>query len=171
MTGLPPGTASFTGRDSDMAAVLSTLAPPPAQVPIAAIGGMGGVGKTELAIQAARTALARGWFPGGVLFADLRGYDPDPALRVDPSQALDGLLRAIGVPGEHVPPTLESRSRLLRSILAAYANKKRRVLVVVDNVSSATQAAPLLPSDGVCAAIVTSRQVLGDLDARLIDLD
>ena len=35
-----------------------------------AVGGMGGIGKTELAVQAARTALARGWFVGGVLFVD-----------------------------------------------------------------------------------------------------
>jgi tetratricopeptide (TPR) repeat protein len=105
------------------------------------------------------------------LFADLRGYDPDPGLRVDPGQALEGFLRAVGVPGEHVPPVVEDRSRLLRSLLAAYAPRGRRVLVVADNVSTSGQAASLLPSDGACAAIVTSRHVLADLDARLLNLD
>src|SRR5262249_23705352 len=146
MTGLPPATPTFTGRDTDMTTLLDTLTPPvnpatpatdrpmpTAALVTAAVGGMGGIGKTELAIQAAHTAVARGWFPGGVLFADMRGYDPDPALRFGPGQALDGFLRAVGVPGEHIPPEVQDRSRLLRSVLAAYAAEGRRVLVVVDN--------------------------------------
>src|ERR1700733_2805155 len=180
MTGLPPATPAFTGRDTELDILLDTLAPPqPADGPtsstpttalVTAVGGMGGIGKTELAIQAARAALARGWFPGGVLFADLRGYDPDPALRGDPGQALEGFLRAAGVPGDQVPSAVEDRSRLLRSVRAAYASRGRRVLVVADNVSAAGQARPLLPSDGGCAAIVTSRHALADLDARLLSL-
>ncbi|MER6664637.1 tetratricopeptide repeat protein [Amycolatopsis japonica] len=176
MTGLPPATPSFTGRDSDLADLLGILAPvknptqaQPALV-TAAVGGMGGVGKTELALQAARIALARGWFPGGVLFTDMRGYDTDPAVRRGPGQALDGMLRAVGLPGEHIPADVQDRSRLLRSVLAAYAAGGRRVLVVVDNVATGGQALPLMPSDGVCAAIVTSRHVLADLDARLLNL-
>jgi len=176
MTGIPPTTPSFTGRDSDLATLLVTLAPVenPAALPTlvtAAVGGMGGVGKTELALQAARAAVARGWFPGGVLFTDMRGYDTDPAVRRGPGQALEGLLRAVGIPGEHIPADVEDRSRLLRSVLAAYGARGRRVLVVVDNVSTSGQALPLLPSDGACAAIVTSRHVLADLDARLLNLD
>lgn len=175
MTGLPPTTPTFTGRDSDLTALLDTLAPVENRslptVCTAAIGGMGGVGKTELALQAARIALARGWFPGGILFTDMRGYDPDEAVRREPGQALEGLLRAVGVPGEHIPADVQDRSRLLRSVLATYAAQGRRVLVVVDNVSAGGQALPLLPSDGSCAAIVTSRHVLADLDARLLNLD
>jgi hypothetical protein len=101
----------------------------------------------------------------------MRGYDPDPALRLDPGQALEGFLRAVGVPGEHIPIETQDRARLLRSVLAAYASARRRVLVVIDNVSTSEQAQPLLPSDGSCAAIVTSRYVLADLDARLLNLD
>ncbi|QWF85132.1 tetratricopeptide repeat protein [Amycolatopsis sp. CA-230715] len=177
MTGLPPATPSFTGRDSDLAALLDTLTPsetaegPVPTLVTAAVGGMGGIGKTELALQAARTALDRGWFPGGVLFTDMRGYETDPGLRHGPGHALESFLRAVGVPGEHIPADVQDRSRLLRSVLATYAAKGRRVLLVIDNVSTSGQAVPLLPSDGSCAAIVTSRHVLADLDARLLNLD
>jgi hypothetical protein len=50
-----------------------------------------------------------------VLFIDLLGYDQ---ASVEPGQALDGLLRALGVPGEHIPPGAEARAGLYRSVLA-----------------------------------------------------
>ncbi|MFD9864820.1 hypothetical protein [Streptomyces alboflavus] len=56
-------------------------------------------------------------------------------------------------------------------MLAAYAREHRRILVVVDNASTADQAGPLLPTDGTTAALVTSRHTLDGLDARLHDLD
>jgi tetratricopeptide (TPR) repeat protein len=105
-----------------------------------------------------------------VLFVDMFGYDLDPSRCLSPGQALEGFLRAVGVPGEHIPSSIQDRSRLLRSVLAAYVAKRRRVLVVVDNVRTAEQARPLLPSDGTCAAIVTSRDSLANLDARLLKL-
>ncbi|MBC6459943.1 ATP-binding protein [Actinomadura sp. HBU206391] len=176
LAGLPPGSAAFTGRDAELAEVLETLAPGgesggPAAVVVtaAAVGGLAGVGKTELAVQAARAALSRDWFPGGVLFVDMFGYDD--ARRRDPGQVLDGMLRALGVPGQHVPPDGDDRGRLYASVLAEFAARGRRILVVIDNASTGEQARPLLPADGACAAIVTSRHTLGLLGARLLDLD
>jgi predicted ATPase len=49
----------------------------PGPVLISAVGGLGGVGKTALALHAAHAARAR--FPGGTLFANMRGYDDAPA--------------------------------------------------------------------------------------------
>ncbi|MFC5668101.1 tetratricopeptide repeat protein [Kitasatospora misakiensis] len=177
LSGLPPASPAFTGRDAELAAVLADLAPdvrdhpgtaPVAVTAVTAVAGLAGVGKTELAVQAAAKAVHdEGWFPGGVLFVDLFGYDP--ARRVTPEQALDGLLRAVGVPGEHVPPTVQDRSRLLRSALDALARAGRRVLLVLDNAATAEQVRPLLPADGSTAALVTSRHTL-DLDARLHEL-
>ncbi|MBC6465832.1 tetratricopeptide repeat protein [Actinomadura alba] len=176
LLGLPPWSAAFTGRDAELAEVLETLAPhredggsAAVVVTAAAVGGLAGIGKTELAVQAARAALSRGWFPGGVLFVDMFGYDDDR--RRDPAPVLDGLLRALGVPGEHVPPDGADRARLYASVLAEFAARGRRVLVVVDNAGTEDQARPLLPAAGGCAAIVTSRHTLGLLGARLLDLD
>jgi tetratricopeptide (TPR) repeat protein len=104
-----------------------------------------------------------------VLFSDLFGYDPTRSL--DPGQVLEGFLHALAIPGEHIPPETQDRVRLYASVLAAYAREKRRILVVIDNAASHEQAKPLLPAEQSCAAIVTSRDTLGMLDARLVDLD
>ena len=89
---------------------------------------------------------------------------------MDPHRVLDGLLRALGVSPEHIPPDTQDRKRLYVSVLAAYAQQGQRILVVIDNVSSAGHAVPLLPADGMTGAVVTSRHTLADLDAFLLDL-
>lgn len=173
LAGLPPASGTFTGRDDQLKELLGGLDPEHPQsraVLVWAVAGLGGVGKTELVLQAAHHALARqGWFPGGVLFVDLFGYDSER--RLTPEAALGSLLRALGMPDEHVPAELQERARLYRSVLSAYAEQGRRLLVVVDNASTSEQAAPLLPSDPRIPALVTSRHRLADLDARLYNLD
>ncbi|MBZ9599273.1 tetratricopeptide repeat protein [Streptomyces erythrochromogenes] len=178
LSGLPAPASAFTGRDQQVERLLADLAPATGgagtggrrTVLVSAVSGLAGIGKTELAVQTATRALGEpGWFPGGVLFVDLFGYDPGRSL--SPERALEGLLRALAVPGEHIPDGLEDRQRLYRSVLAAYAREGRRILVIVDNASTAGQAGPLLPTDGATAALVTSRHTLDGLDARLHDLD
>lgn len=175
LSGLPSASRTFTGREAevedllrDLAPAVEPCAPPGAATSRVAVAGLAGVGKTELVVQAAARALAQpGWFPGGVLFVDLFGYDPER--RVAPEEALAGFLRALGLPGEHVPAGVQDRTRLYHSVLAAFAEQGRRILVVVDNASSAEHAVPLLPTDGATAALLTSRHTL-DVDARLHDL-
>ncbi|MET7636912.1 tetratricopeptide repeat protein [Streptomyces sp. NPDC005499] len=177
LSGLPTASPTFSGRETDLKELVQTLAPAAGQqrtVPAAsqptrtAVAGLAGVGKTELVIQCAVQALHKpDWFPGGVLFVDMFGYDRDRI--VAPEQALESLLRALGMPGEHMPVGLQGRCRLYRSVLAAFAERGRRILVVIDNVSTAEQARPLLPTDGINAALITSRHTL-DIDARLHDL-
>ncbi|WP_405428452.1 tetratricopeptide repeat protein [Streptomyces erythrochromogenes] len=176
LAGLPKPASAFTGRGQHVERLLANLAPATGgggeqrTVLVSAVSGLAGIGKTELVIQTASQALRQpGWFPGGVLFVDLFGYDPERSL--SPERALEGLLRALAVPGEHIPGGLEDRQRLYRSVLAAYAREGRRILVVVDNASTTGQASPLLPTDGINAALVTSRHTLDGLDARLHDLD
>ncbi|MEV5957012.1 tetratricopeptide repeat protein [Streptomyces sp. NPDC051987] len=170
LSGMPPASSTFTGREDEVADLLQVLDPGARRqrVLVTAVVGLAGIGKTELVVQAATRAVrADGWFPGGVLFVDMFGYDPER--RLPPERALDGLLRALGIPSEHIPPDLQDRSRLYRSALAAFAAAGRRVLTVIDNVSTAEQVRPLLPSDGITACLITSRHTL-DLDARLHDL-
>ncbi|MFI9269904.1 tetratricopeptide repeat protein [Kitasatospora sp. NPDC052896] len=172
LSGLPPASPTFTGREKQVAELLRALAPSREQEysgRVTAVAGLAGVGKTELVVQTATQALREpDWFPGGVLFVDMFGYNDERFLF--PERALDGLLRALGMPGEHVPASLQDRSRLYRSVLAAFAEQGRRILVVIDNASTSEQVRPLLPTDPSTATLLTSRHTL-DLDARLHDLD
>ena len=114
---LPPLASGFTGREAELAQVAGLLDPAgdAGAVVVSAVAGLAGVGKTALAVQAAHAARSLGWFAGGVLFIDLHGYDSSP---VQPGQALDALLRALGIRGEHIPDGTEERAGLYRSVLA-----------------------------------------------------
>ncbi|MFT7837986.1 tetratricopeptide repeat protein [Saccharothrix sp. BKS2] len=170
LSGLPPASPVFTGRERVVEELLRSLTPSDRSPrgPVAVVTGLAGIGKTELAVHTAtRATRERGLFPGGVLFVDLAGYDGERG--PTPERALTGLLLALGIPAEHVPDGVQDLSRLYRSALAALADQGRPVLVVIDNVATADQARPLLPSDGATAALVTSRHT-PDLDARLHEL-
>lgn len=163
---LPSATARITGRSNELAALAELLRPTQAEgaVFVSAVVGMAGVGKTALAVRAGHMARQRGWFAGGALFVDMHGYDEVP---VQPGQALDSLLRALGVPPEHIPPGTEQRAGLYRSILA---QTEEQVLLVIDNVSSEAQVRPLLPGAGPHKTLITSRHKLAALDAALVDI-
>lgn len=171
-----PAQPVFVGRDAELALVVDALDPTGAEIAggsvvVTAVAGLAGVGKTALAVRAAHDALAAGWFPGGVLMVDLRGYDP-PDRRVLPTAALASLLGALGTPGEHIPSDQADRERLWRSLLAHRGRAGERMLVVLDNASSAEQVRPLLPALGGHRVVVTSRHSLADLDgARLLDVE
>lgn len=156
---LPAAAGHFTGRQAELDMLVRKLDPTRAAgvtVVISAIEGPAGVGKTALAVHAAHHVADR--FPDGVLFADLHGFTPD-ADPTPPEQLLDRLLRDLGVPGPQIPPDLDARLGLYRSVLAG-----RRVLIVLDNAAHETQVQPLLPATAGCAALVTSRRRLASLD-------
>jgi DNA-binding SARP family transcriptional activator/tetratricopeptide (TPR) repeat protein len=150
---LPPDTADFTGRDAEVVELTAALGEPGTSA-IAAISGMGGVGKTVLALHVAHLLAAR--FPDGQLYAQL-GSGSSPR---DPGQVLGGFLTALGIAGHAVPGPLEERTALFRSLLAG-----RRVLVVLDNAAGEQQVRPLLPGSPGSAVIVTSRTRLAGLGA------
>ena len=163
---LPPLAAGFTGRDVELAQVAGLLDPAAGAgtVVVSAVAGLAGVGKTTLAVHASHAARLSGWFPGGVLFIDLHGYDQSP---VQPGQALDALLRALGVPGEYIPEDTEQRAGLYRSALAQIRDP---MLIVADNASAEVQVRPLIPGPGPHRVIITSRHTLARLGARLLDV-
>ncbi|GAA3145863.1 tetratricopeptide repeat protein [Streptomyces echinatus] len=166
---LPPRAAGFTGRDEELGRLRTALAPSglgsgaEQAVLVTAVSGLGGIGKTALAVQAAYAAREAGWFPGGVLFVDLHGYDDVP---VSADQALQSLLRALGVEPEHIPTTADERAGLYRSVLA----EREAMLILADNASSPDQVRPLLPGGGPHRVLVTSRDRLPQLGARLVPL-
>ncbi|WP_329001897.1 NB-ARC domain-containing protein [Kribbella sp. NBC_00709] len=152
---LPYDGAAFVGRDDVLAQVVDALRTGgPAVV---AIDGMAGVGKTALAVRAARQLAEV--YPDGRLFIDLHGYTPgnEP---VSALQALDRLLRTLSVPAERIPADLEERAALWRSELAG-----RRILVVLDNAPDSAAVRPLLAGGPRCGVLVTSRRQLTGLDA------
>jgi len=178
---LPADVSAFTGRAAEVAELdrlLLTARPAedgdgngrgairaPTAV-ISAVSGTAGVGKTALAIHWARRAADR--FPDGQLHVNLRGYDP--ARPVTAADALAGFLRALAVPGQDIPPDQDERAARYRSLLSG-----KRMLIVLDNASTAEQVRPLLPGTPGCAVLVTSRDSLPGLVARdgaaRLDLD
>jgi tetratricopeptide (TPR) repeat protein len=159
---LPRDVPAFTGRDDELAR-LAALAGG-GRVVVSAIGGTAGVGKTALAVHAAHQLLEH--FPGGHLYADLRGYTDgqDPA---DPGQVLQVFLRHLGISADMMPADVDERSGLLRQLLA-----KQPVLMVLDNARTETQVRPLLPGTGGSLVLVTSRSVLSGLEVdERISLD
>ncbi|WP_290049738.1 AfsR/SARP family transcriptional regulator [Amycolatopsis solani] len=147
---LPSRPGAFTGRAGELA-----------KIETAAVAGRGavwlsgapGVGKTGLAIEAAHRLRDR--FPDGQLLARLNGFTPGvPETSV--GDALTELLLELGVPAEQIPATVGRKVTLYQTTLWG-----TRTLVVLDNAASAEQIRPLLPEDGGCLAIVTSRR-MGD---------
>ncbi|GAA4087396.1 tetratricopeptide repeat protein [Streptomyces shaanxiensis] len=170
---LPAPTVGFTGRDEELRTLLDALAPTasggPEAVLVTALSGLGGIGKTALAVEAAHRACARGWFPGGVLFVDLHGYEDDP---VSPDQALEALLRALGIASQHIPTQADDRAALYRSTLVQRARERGPMLILADNASLPEQVRFLRPGGGANhRLLVTSRERLPQLAARLLRLD
>ncbi|GAA3132609.1 AfsR/SARP family transcriptional regulator [Streptosporangium carneum] len=153
---LPPEPGQFTGR-ADELSVLDSVVTRGETASISVVTGAGGVGKTALAVHWGHRIRAR--FPDGQLYVNLHGHSPERPLR--PIEALGRFLRALGVPPERVPDTVEEASAAYRSLLA-----DRRILVVLDNARGVEQVRPLLPGGRRCAAVITSRDHLAGLVAR-----
>ncbi|MGQ5636380.1 MULTISPECIES: BTAD domain-containing putative transcriptional regulator [unclassified Streptomyces] len=166
---LPASVPDFTGRAAfvaELSEVLSSASEAPDAggrvMAVSALAGIGGVGKTTLAVHVAHRA--RGAFPDGQLYVDLQGAGPRPA---EPETVLGSFLRALGTADSAIPDSLDERAALYRSVLDG-----RRVLVLLDNAKDAAQVRPLLPGTEGCAALVTSRVRMVDLaGAHLVDLD
>ncbi|MEV0412559.1 BTAD domain-containing putative transcriptional regulator [Streptomyces sp. NPDC050448] len=160
---LPATVADFTGRATFVNELGEILSGVGGQVmAVSALAGIGGVGKTTLAVHVAHAA--RPHFPDGQLYVDLQGTEPRPA---EPVAVLGSFLRALGTPDTAIPDTAAERAALYRSTLDG-----RRVLVLLDNARDAAQVRPLLPGTAGCAALVTSRvRMAGLAGAHLVDLD
>jgi DNA-binding SARP family transcriptional activator len=155
---LPSDLPDFTGRKDQVELLTGWLRRGAARtsagcVVICSIAGMGGVGKTTLAVHVAH--VVREGFGDGQLYVDLRGTQP---LRSSPDDVIGRFLRDLGVPAQAVPVDEQERILLYRSVLDG-----RRVLVVLDDAADVDQVRPLVPGSPGCAVVVTSRESMPGL--------
>ncbi|GAA4548794.1 AfsR/SARP family transcriptional regulator [Amycolatopsis samaneae] len=159
---LPAEAPVLCGREAELAAIDRLLTADRrvsldhGRFPV--LTGMAGVGKTALAVHAARELAPQ--YPDGQLYADLGGALSDP---VEPAIVLHGFLRALGVGEAAIPESLSERIRLYWRELAG-----RRLLVVLDNAETEEQVHVLLPRGTQCRAIVTARPRMAALDGGVL---
>ncbi|MFQ6398592.1 BTAD domain-containing putative transcriptional regulator [Nocardia sp. KC 131] len=152
---LPPAITDFTGRAAQLRELRDAL-PAPGEsdsMTICAVLGMGGVGKTKLAVQMAHGLLAEGRYRDIQLHVDLHGYASLPA--AEPAVVLGSFLRLLGVSSDRMPASLDERSALYRDRLY-----NKHALVLLDNAASESQLLPLLPAGPNNLVLVTSRRTL-----------
>lgn len=158
---LPRDTAAFTGRDHELRALVDAAvrcAETGLIIPVYAIDGMPGVGKSALAIHAGH--LLEDQFPDGQFFLDLHAHTSGRR-PVQPNDALFALLSASGVKPSQIPPGLDDRAALWRKRIAG-----NKVLLILDNAAGRWQVQPLLPGSSGCLVIITSRRRLTGLSAH-----
>jgi predicted ATPase/class 3 adenylate cyclase len=141
---LPAQTTPFIGRDNEIRAIKERLSN--ANVRLLTLSGVGGTGKTRLALQAAADMVDN--FEHGVFFVPLASLS-------DPALVLPTIAQAFAV--------REAAGRPLQEQLKDYLREKQ-LLLVLDNFEQVIDAAPrvtdLLTAAPGLKVLVTSREVL-----------
>jgi tetratricopeptide (TPR) repeat protein len=143
---LPPPPRDFTGRERELSELIDSVEKE-GGIPII-ISGLGGIGKTALALKLAEQLTAR--YPDGQFYFDLRGGSPKSTGAID---AMAHVIRSL-YPTAKLPDSEEELSALYRSVLHG-----QRALLLMDNATDALQVEPLIPPE-TCILLVTSRQQL-----------
>jgi tetratricopeptide (TPR) repeat protein len=140
---LPPPPRDFAGRSSELAELSSAVEQ---GATIIGLFGMGGVGKTALALKLAEL-LAPG-YPDAQIYLDLRGAS------LEPIRLSDVRLHVIRSYRQGTAPPREEAeaASLFRSFLHG-----QRAILVLDNAAGREQVEELIPPSG-CLLLVTSRK-------------
>jgi len=147
---LRPQTTSFIGRESQVAELQAAIK----AHRLVTLTGVGGVGKTRLAVEVA--ACLADEFPDGVWFFELAAV-ADPAAVPDAVAAVLGITQQPGkTVTESVASALEGRSRLL-----VFDNCEH----VVDSVADLVEA--ILAASATVTILATSREGVGVSDEQL----
>lgn len=144
---LPSDLPDFTGRETEVKDLIAALdRDGGGAAAVSAIRGMGGIGKTTLAVHAARRLLDR--YPDAQILVNLQGHSEAPSLT--PMEAMAHVVRAFHpeLKAEDDPQRMEA---IYRSVLAG-----QRALIILDNAADTAQVESLVPPPP-CGLIVTAR--------------
>ena len=161
---LPPFPADFVGREAEIGEIVAAVRKGGAT--ISGLHGMGGIGKTALALKIGEILTPD--YPDGQLYLDLKGAlhatDPPGVGPLTPAEAMAYVIRSY----DRVTPLPETEAGLAGRYQALLHGK--RALLLMDNARDREQVEPLIPPAG-CALLVTSRQhfTLPGLFARSLD--
>jgi hypothetical protein len=143
---LRPDLEDFTGRIKEVERIVAKLtAAEGGAVAITALQGMGGVGKTALAMHVGR--LVKAHYPDGQVLVDMQGQSPRP---LDLRAALTKAARAFK------PQAPEPKDEDDAEWLYGEALRGKRALVVLDNAPDGAVLRRATPPAG-CGLIVTAR--------------
>lgn len=142
---VPLRETAFVGRETDLE-TLTSVGPGTPQVWV--ISGLSGVGKTRLALEAARR------LAGEILFLEFNAKDDDQA-PLDVDGALRRLLEQAGIDRSALQHGRAKLAELWQRELA-----DRQMTVILDDVPDAGAIEPLLPKTGSCRVFITARQRL-----------
>lgn len=147
---LPHRLAHFCGRDQEITELARSIREAPAGItPVVSICGAAGIGKSALAVEVAHRLADR--YPDGQLYIRFRPAYPGAAEPV-PEQIASFFLDALGVAAGSVLDGCGGTAASLRSVLA-----RRKVLILLDDVTAAADVIPLIPAGPGCAVLATSR--------------
>jgi len=153
---IPPPPQKFVGREEELSALMNKL--DKGIVTISGLRGMGGIGKTALALVLANKIKDR--YPDAQIYFNLQGTSQKP---LSHEEALDRVVHAFH-PELKLPDTMDELQACYRAILDG-----KRVLILADNARDANQVKPLLPPLG-CFLLVTSRFRFELKDWHTLDL-
>jgi len=140
---VPPPPADFTGREDDQRELLAAIER--GGVTISGLQGMGGIGKTALALKLVEQLKPR--YPDAQIYLDLKGASDQP---LSAGEALAHVIRSYH-PAAKLPESEIDLRGLYLSVLEG-----QRALLLMDNAKNAAQLEPVIPPAG-CVLLVTSR--------------
>ncbi len=154
---LPAAAEDFTGRTQELNDIISHLQAGGSAL-VHGIRGMGGIGKTELAITAAH--MQRDSYPDMQMLVALQAGDT-----ARPASDLFGEIISAFTPAVRLPDSLDQLQSLYQQTLY-----DKRGLLILDNAADSEQVKPLLPPPTGWAIIVTSRKLSKLKGAKMCNL-
>jgi tetratricopeptide (TPR) repeat protein len=142
---IPEPPSDFTGRNEELQELLAKFA---GGTNIIGLRGIGGVGKTALALKLAESLRDR--YPDGQIMVDMRGTSVNPATSLEAM----GIVIHAYYANEKLP---DQEAEIKKKYLSLLAGK--RALILLDNALDGKQVLKLIPPRS-CGLLVTSRKTI-----------